>query len=1046
MTKDNSNNSNDSSNNGSNDILESALNIGTDEENSLDITNNKEDTEGNGDINTISTHIETVMQKSYLEYAMSVIISRALPDCRDGLKPVHRRILYAMHDTGNYHNKPYRKSARVVGEVMGKYHPHGDAPIYGSLARMAQHFSLRAPLIDGQGNFGSIDGDPPAHMRYTEARLEKLSDHGMLMDIDKDTVDFQDNYDNSEKEPVVLPTRFLNILANGSSGIAVGMATNIPTHNIGELTDACCAYLDNELIAVQDLIKYVPGPDFPGGGEILGSNRTKIALMTGRGSIVIRGKANIEHVNKQQSIIITELPYQVNKAELISTIENLSRDKIIDGITEISDETNKLGMRIVINVRRDAEPEVILNQLYRHTQLQTSFGVNMLALKNGKPQVMNLLDFVSSFIKFREEVVTRRTQFLLNKTRDRAHLLIGLLIAVDNIDEIISLIKKSKDVIDAKNALLERRWKIGVAGPMIALIKDRRNKTEEDGAYCYFTEDQVKAILDMKLQRLTGLEHTKIVKELEELVNEIKYYMEILKSRVLLFNVIREELLEIKENFSTPRRTIITQNATDISDESLIQNEVVVITVTRGGYIKRVTLNSYKAQHRGGKGRSSMNVHEDDSIINVLITNNHDSILFFSNIGRVYRLKVYKIPQGSMQSKGRALINMLSLSENEKITNIITVHSSYNNVTSKKNGKDNDDESYEDDVNDIISKDYKDELLDKEDDKDDAVNGNDKNDDDNEDDKSNKDKLYIVFATANGNVRRNALSDFDRIPSSGKIAIKLLEEDNLIGVVLCKCDDHVLLATAQGKAVRCAVTNLRVFKGRNSSGTRGVKLSIKNDSVISISILHGIKISQEKREIYLKINDAKRIAISNAKADGEDDKVMKLISSSIIENGIDTNVLSVQEILELVLREEFILTVNNIGYGKRTSAYEYRVINRGGQGILNIKLPNKKSYVVSSFSVKPDDEVMLLTDSGTMIRTPIKQIRITSRGAIGVRIINLKDSKDKVTSVTKISIEEGAEEEGAINTTDDVINTEVNVDDNNIEVNNEIVDGVEDIN
>ncbi len=915
--------------------------------------------------------IENEMQRSYLDYAMSVIVSRALPDCRDGLKPVHRRILYAMHDTGNHHNKPYRKSARVVGEVMGKYHPHGDAAIYSTLARMTQPFSLRATLIDGQGNFGSIDGDSPAQMRYTEVRLEKLADVSLLADIDKDTVDFQENYDGSEYEPKVLPARFPNLLVNGTSGIAVGMATNIPTHNIGEVIDACCAYLDDENITIEKLLEYVPGPDFPTGGEIVGYERIRTALSTGRGIITVRGKALIEEgEGNSKAVIITELPYQLNKSELVKNIEELGRNKVIEGITEIRDESNKLGIRVVIEVKKDIEPEVIINQLYRHTQLQSSFGVNMLALKNGQPVVMNLHDLISSFIDFRQEIVTRRILFLLKKARDKAHLLIGLLIAVDNIDDIITLIRQSPDPVIARSLLLEKKWLAKVAAELIKLIDDWRNELDDE-EYCYLTDEQAKAILEMRLQRLTNLEHNKIREELNQLAEEIKGHLDVLGSKSKLLDIIRTELLEIKANFGTPRRTQIVHSSLDIADEDLIQQEEMVVTVTRTGYIKRSSLSNYRSQKRGGKGKLSMTMHNDDIITNVIATNTHDSMLFFSNIGKVYRLKVYKLPLGSMQSKGRALVNILPLSPEEKINNIIAL--SFNEA--KRHELDKNDEI--DDTNDINKTEKIENLV--------------------------EESRYIVFATSLGNTRRNALSDFSNIPSSGKIAIRLEGNDKLIGVVICTEREHILLATAQGKAVRFPVSDLRIFKSRTSDGVRGVKLSLLNDSVVSISVLNGIEMEQSKKESFLRIPVDQRMML-RAEAESDFIAAKNLAEQYISDNklGEFEHVLSPEEIVEFAVKEQFIFTLNNKGYGKRTSAYEYRVISRGGRGIINMDI-NEGVLVVSSFPAENSDDIIVLTDSGTVIRTKISSVRITGRSALGVRIINLKGVDDAVSSITKLS-------------------------------------------
>jgi len=900
--------------------------------------------------------IEDEMQKSYLDYAMSVIVSRALPDCRDGLKPVQRRILYAMYDTGNRYNKSYRKSAKVVGEVLGNYHPHGDSSIYGALARMAQDFALNIPLIDGQGNFGSVDGDPPAQMRYTEVRLSKLADTNLLADIDKNTVEFQENYDNSTTEPRVLPAKFPNILVNGASGIAVGMATNIPTYNLGEVIQGCLAYLSNENITGEELLQHVAGPDFPTGGEIVGVTKLKNALLTGKGIITVRGKLSIETpTTNSKSIVITEIPYQVNKSELVKSIEDLARNKIIEGITEIRDESNKLGMRVVIDIRRDVDGEIVLNQLYRRTQLQTSFGINMLALKDNIPILMSLLDIISSFIKFREEVVSRRIAFLLNKARMRAHILVGLLIAVDNIDEVIRIIRNSANVDVARGRLMEQKWRTDAMLEILRLVEDLRNKVDADNS-CYLSLEQSQAILDMRLQRLTNLERTKITDEFTALEAEINEYLSILRDRNRILNIIREELTEIANTFHTPRRTQIVDADLDVSDESLIQKEDMVVTVTRTGYIKRTALLSYKSQKRGGKGRSAMTVAEDDIITDLIVTDTHDSLLFFSNIGRVYKLKVYKLPVGSMQSKGRAIVNILPLDNGERITTIISL----GNVEEGDNIDD---------------------------------------------------KKYIIFATALGNVRRNALSDFANIMSSGKIAIRLEERDRLIGVVLCKQSEHVLLATAKGKAVRFLVANLRVFRSRTSDGVRGVRLSLVDDSVISISILHGIDMDGEIRDIFLKIPVEQRMELGKVV---DQEQAIALASELLSQVPQNDQRLTAEDAIKFAQQEQFILTVNNKGYGKRTSAYEYRIVGRGSQGIINMNLPHTHITIIASFAIDNNEEIIVVTKSGTVIRLPVDDIRITGRSAIGVRVINLKGGGDEVSSVTRIvSDAEDAQDENA---------------------------------
>ena len=877
---------------------------------------------------TVPVSIENEMQSAYLDYAMSVIVSRALPDCRDGLKPVHRRILFAMNETSNFHDKPYRKSARIIGEVMGKYHPHGDSAIYSALVRMAQDFSLRLPLIDGQGNFGSIDGDSPAQMRYTEVRLAKSASF-LLADIDKDTVDFQDNYDGSEREPKVLPSRFPNLLVNGASGIAVGMATSIPTHNLGEVIDGCCALIDNPEISDLDLIEFVPAPDFPTGGEIINGDSVRAALLKGRGSVIIRGKTFVEEKNGKESIIISEIPYQVNKAEMLKSVERLVREKVIEGISEIRDETNKLGIRVVVELKREANPDVILNQLYQNTQLQNSFSINILALNDGKPEVMGLRFILSAFIDFRKEVIKRRTTFLLNKARTRAHLLIGLAIAVANIDEIIALIKSSADTQAAKINLVSREWKSEQIIPLLDLVADHRNEIK-DGK-CFLTEEQAKAILEMKLHRLTALEKGKIDNELKELAKIIKKYLDLLFSDEQLVSLIKEELLNVKSDLATPRKTVIKNEGLNVSDEDLIQKEDMVVTLTKTGFIKRVPLEIYRAQKRGGKGRSAMTMYEDDIINDLLVTNTHAPLLFFSSRGKVYKLKVYKLPISSPQSKGRALVNLLPLEQNDKITSIMPMPENIDDL----------------------------------------------------------DKLNIVFATQKGNARRNKLSDFTNIQANGKIAIKLSDDDKLVGVSVCEDKSHILLATRKGKAVRFSVESLRVFKSRASDGVKAAKLSGGKDTVISMSILNSGELDILKRDEYLKIPLKTRLKLAV-------DASFKAQKQLNIE-GIELN--------KIAKDEQFILTITENGYGKRTSAYEYRVTNRNSQGVLNIDTGNRNGYVVVSFPVKEDDQIMLMTNLGTIIRTEVNKIRVTSRNAKGVKIIDLNKG-EKVVSISKISIDE----------------------------------------
>ena len=874
----------------------------------------------------VSVSIENEMQSAYLDYAMSVIVSRALPDCRDGLKPVHRRILFAMNETGNFHDKPYRKSARVIGEVMGKYHPHGDSAIYSALVRMAQDFSLRLPLIDGQGNFGSIDGDSPAQMRYTEVRLAKPADF-ILKDIDKDTIDFQDNYDGSEREPKVLPSRFPNLLVNGASGIAVGMATSIPTHNLGEVIDGCCALIDNAEISDQELIEFVPAPDFPTGGKIINGDSVKSALLKGRGSVVIRGKTAVEGKNSKESIIISEIPYQVNKAEMLKAIENLVREKVIEGISEIRDETNKLGIRVVIDLKREANPDVILNQLYQNTQLQNSFSINILALNDGKPEVMGLRAILNAFIDFRKEVIKRRTTFSLNKARTRAHLLIGLAIAVANIDEIIALIKSSADTQAAKINLMGREWKSEQIIPLLDLVADHRNEIK-DGK-CFFTEEQAKAILEMKLHRLTALEKGKIDNELKDLAKIIKEYLDLLFSDEKLVSLIKEELLSVKSAIATPRKTVIKNEGLNVSDEDLIQKEDMVVTLTKTGFIKRVPLAVYRAQRRGGKGKSAMTMHEDDIINELLVTNTHVPLLFFSSMGKVYKLKVYKLPISSPQSKGRAVVNLLPLEQNDSIASIMPMPENIDDL----------------------------------------------------------DKLNIIFSTQKGNARRNKLSDFTNIQANGKIAIKLSSDDKLVAVSVCEDRSHILLATRKGKAVRFSVESLRVFKSRASDGVKAAKLSGGKDTVVSMSILNSGELDILKRDEYLKVPLKTRLKL----ALDTYNKPQKQLNI----DGIDIN--------KIAKEEQFILTITENGYGKRTSAYEYRVTNRNSQGVLNIDTGNRNGYVVSSFPVEEDDQIMLMTNLGTIIRTEVNKIRVTSRNAKGVKIIDLNKG-EKVVSISKISI------------------------------------------
>ena len=771
----------------------------------------------NSEISNIN--LDTEMRQSYLDYAMSVIVSRALPDARDGLKPVHRRILYSMYENNYEWNKPYRKSARVVGDVIGKYHPHGDQSIYDALVRMAQPFSMHLPLIEGQGNFGSVDGDPPAAMRYTEVRMEKISQH-LLNDLDKETVDFQENYDNSESEPIVIPAEFPNLLVNGAGGIAVGMATNIPPHNLGEITDACLLLLDKPESSIDELIEIVPGPDFPTGGIILGQSGSRSAYSTGKGSIIIRGKVSIEDLPKdKKAIIISEIPYQLNKVSLIEKIAELVREKTIDGITDLRDESDRNGMRIYIELRKDAVPDVILNQLYRYTQLQTSFGANTVALDRGNPKTLNLKELLECFLDFREEVVTRRIKFLLNKARDRAHILVGLAIAVSNIDEIIKLIRSSKSPSDAKEKLMKKEWPAKDVKSLIELIDDPRHSLSKKGL-CKFSDEQARAILELRLQRLTAIGKEDIENEMDELKKNIEDYLLTLKSKEKVIDIIKKELTEIKDNFSIPRRTEIVDYIDDVQDEDLIKKEEMAVTVSHSGYIKRVPLSTYRSQNRGGKGRSGMQTKDEDFVTNIFVANTHQPILFFSSTGMVYKLKTYLLPISSPQAKGKALINLLPLSEGEVITTIMPLS-------------------------------------------------------ENEDDWKD---LYVMFATSTGGIRRNNLSDFLRINKNGKIAMKPSEGESIISVQTCTDDNDILLATKKGQCIRFSVDKVRVFASRSSTGVRGIKLD-KNDSVMAMSILNHVEGETDEFRAYLKASSIMRRAKDDTEESIADEDVSLELST-----------------------------------------------------------------------------------------------------------------------------------------------------------------------
>ena len=872
--------------------------------------------------NTLPISIENEMKSSYMDYAMSVIVSRAIPDVRDGLKPVHRRILFSMHEGGYFNSKPHKKSARIVGDVIGKYHPHGDAAVYDSLVRMAQDFSLRLPLIDGQGNFGSMDGDSAAAMRYTESRLSKIA-HNLLEDIDKETVDFLPNYDGSENEPAVLPAIFPNLLVNGTGGIAVGMATNVPPHNLGEVIDAACAYVDNNDIELIELISHVKGPDFPTGGIILGSSGIQSAYLTGRGSIMFRGRCTIEDNDGREAIIVTEMPYMVNKAKLVEKIAELVRDKRIEGISDLRDESNKDGVRVVIEIKKDTIADVVLNQLYTYTQLQTSFGVIMLALDEGMPKVMNLKEVIGSFVRFREVVITKRTIFLLNKARDKAHILLGARIAVNNIDEVIKIIRNASNPSIAKEQLMEKAWDCSSITDLVRLVDDKAN-IGDDGKI-HLSETQAKAILEIRLQRLTAMEKNKLENELKELTKEITEFVSILSSREKLLTILKSELMRVKEEFPTPRKTEIIEGNFNQDIEDLIQKEEMVVTVTHNGYIKRVPLVTYRAQRRGGKGRSGLSMRDEDITTKLFVGNTHTPLLFFSNRGQVYSLKLYKLPLGNPQSKGRPIVNILPLQDGETITNVMPM-------------PENQDEW---------------------------------------------DNMHIMFATAKGNIRRNDLSDFKKIQSNGKIAIRMDDDDSLVNVMACSEDDHVLLASKMGKAIRFPVNTIRVFKSRTSDGVRGMKIA-SDDCVISMTILHGIKSSVEEREAYLSIplNNRLKIATGNHDFEPKDFDIT----------------LTKEQIIDMAESEEFILTISENGFGKRTSAYHYRITNRGGSGIMNMVLSDKTGKVVASMPADMNDELMLITNNGKLIRCKLDTVRVTGRSTSGVILFKTEKGENVVSA------------------------------------------------
>ncbi|MGH6871584.1 MAG: DNA gyrase subunit A [Rhizomicrobium sp.] len=899
------------------------------------------DPPGGGNIAPIA--IEDELKRSYLDYAMSVIVSRALPDARDGLKPVHRRILFSMHENSRDWNKPYRKSALIVGDVMGKYHPHGDQAIYDTLVRMAQDFSMRVPLIDGQGNFGSVDGDDPAAMRYTEVRRAKIA-HSLTDDLDKDTVEFKDNYDSTEREPAVLPARYPNLLVNGSSGIAVGMATNIPPHNLGEVIDACLAYIDDPSITMEALTEIVPGPDFPTRGLIIGKLAARAALARGRGSILMRARCHVEEIRKdREAIIVTELPYQVNKARMQEKMGEMVRDKKLEGISDIRDESNRHGMRVVIELKRDASSEVVLNQLYRFTEMQTTFGVNMLALNDGRPMQMNLKELIGIFTHFREEVVTRRTRFELGKARDRGHILVGLAVAVANIDEVIALIRRAPDANTAREQLMARDWPAKDTAPLVALIADPRHVVSPEGTI-RLSEEQAKAILDLRLQRLTALGRDEIAEEAEKLGKAIADYLDILRSRPRVLEIVRTELREIREEFATPRLTELVDADTEIEDEALIEREDVAITVTHAGYIKRTPVGEYRVQGRGGKGRAGMATRDEDFVTHLFVASTHAPLVFFSSTGMAYKLKVWRLPEARIQGKGKAMVNLLPLADGERITTILPLP----------------------------------------------------------EDETQWEKLNVVFATRSGDIRRNELSDFANINRNGKIAMKLGESDKILGVEICTERNDVLLTTRLGKCIRFAVTDVRVFKGRDSTGVRGIKLA-EGDEVVSLSLLHHADATTAEARAYLKQANAARRAATGEEAETVED-------SDDADEGAEEAALTPERYAELGAHEQFVLAVSREGFGKRTSSYEFRVTGRGGSGIVALGMGGKNSAIVAAFPVQDSDDLMLISDKGQIIRVPVGGISIQGRAAQGVSVFRV-DEGERVVSVERVE-EVSGEDEG----------------------------------
>ena len=883
------------------------------------------------------------MKRSYLDYAMSVIISRALPDVRDGLKPVHRRILFAMSELGLDFNKKYVKSARIVGEVMGKYHPHGNLAIYDALVRMAQEFSLRVPLVDGQGNFGSIDGDPPAAERYTESRLAKIAGF-LLDDLGNETVDFKDNYDGQLQEPSVLPAKFPNLLVNGAGGIAVGMATNIPPHNLGEIIDACMAELENPEITIDELCQIVTGPDFPTGAIILGRGGILSAYHKSRGSIIMRARVVVENIRKdREALIVTEIPYQVNKKVLIEKIADLIRDKKIEGIADLWDESNREGIRIVIELKRDAVADVVLNNLYKYSDLQTTFGANMLAINGGRPESLNLKDMVCAFTAFRQEVVTKRIKHLLTKARDRAHVLVGLAIAVANIDEVIKLIRTSASPADAKEQLMARDWPAKDMAPLIELIADPRHKLSEGGTY-RLSEEQAKAILELRLARLTALGRDEIAEELNKIAGEIKEHLEILASRARVVDIVKSELTAIRAEFATPRKTEIMEFDGEVEDEDLIQREDCVVTVSHKGYIKRVPLAAYRAQKRGGKGRAGMSTRDEDFVTQLFVTSTHTPVLFFSSRGMCYRMKVWRLPSAAPQSPGKALVNLLPLEEGEVITSILLLP----------------------------------------------------------EDSATWADLELMFATRSGNIRRNSLTDFENIQRNGKKAMKLDEGDRIVQVAIARPDQDVQLTSAEGQCVRFLIgEEVRMFKGRDSDGVRGIRLT-EGDEVISMAILDHVEATADERAAYLKQALALRRADETEESEVADDAEDVAVADVT---------LTAEKFAAMQAKEQFVLTVSEKGFGKRSSSYEYRTSGRGGKGIVAMIVNDRNGRLVASFPIEEKDQIMLVTDGGQLIRCPVHDVRIAGRNTQGVRIFKT-DGAEKVVSVERVT-EDDSEGEDA---------------------------------